>query len=266
MVTDRTGDSVTLDVGRVEVLRRSRGSTAFSFVIPAKAERAYLPQTLGRLSAARRTWDLDFDIIVVLTDRAEASLCSDADTVLCEVDDPGTRSIARARNIGASQSGARLVMHTDADVHVPDLPGFLTRVHAEFADPRLSALTARIEPRPDESTRLDRVMHRVGNAVIRASHRVGPYFGRGECQVVRAADFWRASGYDEAVVVGEDWDLFKRLTRGGRVAFLDDLCVLHSTRRFRRYGYFKTFGIYLREACALTLLKRSWLTEWEPVR
>ena len=107
--------------------------------------------------------------------------------------------------------------------------------------------------------RLDRVMHRLGNAIIRASQPLGPHFCRGECQVTRMSAFRDIGGYDERITVGEDWDLFKRLDRIGNVAFINDLKVMHSTRRFRQYGYGATFLLYLREAASLVFLRRSWL-------
>jgi glycosyltransferase involved in cell wall biosynthesis len=249
-----------------EVLKAERSSMKFSFIIPAKDEWAYLPETLRRLRASRERDGLDFDVIVVLADSAELALCADADIVICE-SPIGTRAtIARARNLGAVQSRAPIAMHTDADVLIPDLSGFLATVMTQFQDPRVNALTARIEPREEESSRLDRVMHRLGNAIIRASQPLGPHFCRGECQVTRMSAFRDIGGYDERITVGEDWDLFKRLDRIGNVAFINDLKVMHSTRRFRQYGYGATFLLYLREAASLVFLRRSWLKEWEAVR
>ena len=93
-----------------EVLKAERSSMKFSFIIPAKDEWAYLPETLRRLRASRERDGLDFDVIVVLADSAELALCADADIVICE-SAIGTRAtIARARNLGAAQSRAPIAM------------------------------------------------------------------------------------------------------------------------------------------------------------
>jgi GT2 family glycosyltransferase len=41
--------------------------------------------------------------------------------------------------------------------------------------------------------------------------------GRGECHIVRAEPFWRVGGYDERLYAGEDFDLYRRLRRLGRI-------------------------------------------------
>lgn len=110
-------------------------------------------------------------------------------------------------------------------------------------------------------------MHRFINSIIRLSLLLHVNLARGECQVVRRSAFQAVGGYDETITVGEDWDLFKRLSREvGRLNFASSLRVFHSTRRFRAYGYSKTVFLYLREGLWLTLFHRSLLNEWESVR
>ncbi len=104
------------------------------------------------------------------------------------------------------------------------------------------------------------------DALFRIARRFGIHLSKGECQVVRRAAFEAIGGYDERIVAGEDCDLFQRLSQAGRILFLREMCVYHSPRRFRTWGYRKLLFMYVREAFFLTLFRRSYVSEWEPVR
>ena len=89
---------------------------------------------------------------------------------------------------------------------------------------------------------------------------------RGELQIVRKSAFEEVNGYNGDIVIGEDCDLFYRLRRIGKVKFFSNHYVFHSTRRFKKYGYMKTFLIYIREGLYLVFKGRNYLTVWEEVR
>jgi len=78
--------------------------------------------------------------------------------------------------------------------------------------------------------------------------------------------FQKISGYNERLVAGEDCNLFYRLHKEGRIAFLHRVCVHHSPRRFREYGYAQVSWIYLREGLSLLFRGKSYAEEWTPVR
>lgn len=66
--------------------------------------------------------------------------------------------------------------------------------------------------------------------------------------------------------MAEDCNLFIRLSKLGRIEYLSDFEVRHSPRRFRQYGYPRTFLLYGREFVSLSVRNRSHLARWEPVR
>ena len=61
--------------------------------------------------------------------------------------------------------------------------------------------------------------------------------GRGECQILKAEMFRRVGGYNAAMVAGEDYDLFRRVRKNGRIVMMSGVTVFESPRRFRKYGY-----------------------------
>ncbi|MBK8554444.1 MAG: hypothetical protein IPL65_01130 [Lewinellaceae bacterium] len=104
------------------------------------------------------------------------------------------------------------------------------------------------------------------NALIRLSFPFGAMLAKGECQIVRRSIFEQIGGYNEKIVAGEDCNLFFRLHKIGRIAYVHRLKIYHSPRRFRQYGYARLTWIYLREGLSLLFRGRSYTEEWTPVR
>jgi GT2 family glycosyltransferase len=104
------------------------------------------------------------------------------------------------------------------------------------------------------------------NTIIRLSFFVKVYLAKGECQLVRRSIFEKIGGYSEHLIAGEDCNLFYRLQREGKIAYLWRLKVHHSPRRFREYGYIKLTLIYFREGLWMLLGKKSYVKEWKAIR
>ena len=263
-----------LDAGSQAEATRFQGVTVpclstrpLTFVIPAKEEGRFIGRTLRLLLATRDQDGLDFDVVVVdggsSDDTVEQAALADCIIVDSEL---GRKSIGYACNVGAGQTSAEFLFHTDADVLFPELASFLGKVTSAFNDSAVVAVTTRLMPYPWEARRRDRAMHRLANALIRGSLRCGAFLAKGECQIVRRSAFEAVGGYNGDIVAGEDCDLFYRLNRIGRIVYIADHCVYHSPRRFRQVGYTTIIGIYAREAISLIVRGRSFLAEWPVVR
>lgn len=238
-----------------------------SIIIPTKQEAKYLRVGLESLKPAASA-DA-YEIIVVDGGSTDGTIeIAESYPGLLQVTSEKARaSIPKARNAGAEIGSGVLLFHTDADVVVPDIERLLERMLEVFdKDRSIVAATVRVLPNPLEATRRDRIIHWLANTHFRLSFKYGAYFARGECQFVLAEAFNAVGGYDERLVCGEDCDLFKRLSRKGRVVFLNELFVFHSVRRFRRWGYLRTFGVYVRECIWRAIFSRSYVREWEVVR
>lgn len=238
-----------------------------SIVIPMRNESSYIGNTLASFRAALEESPFSYEIVVVDGASTDDSLdyCGLADKVIIEREEERS-SIARARNVGANNSAGHLLFHTDADVRIPVGEDFFQHLVKIFGDPAVAAATGRIVPYPWDSRLIDRFWHIVGNSVIRRSHKAGIHFGRGEFQVVRADVFSSLGGYNQKITVGEDWDLFRRAAKEGRICYASDLFVYHSPRRFAACGYSGTMLTYGREFFSLLIFRRSYLKEWKVVR
>jgi len=78
--------------------------------------------------------------------------------------------------------------------------------------------------------------------------------------------FAGVNGYADRIAAGEDYDMFRRLERLGRIRFLHDVVVYESPRRYRRFGYAYVTASWFLNFLSVFFLRRSLLSEWKPVR
>jgi glycosyltransferase involved in cell wall biosynthesis len=241
----------------------------WSIIIPTRQEARYIGCTLDAFQAARARDGLPVELVVVdgdSTDGTSAIARRRADRLVIRESTRAKGGIASARNAGADSASGDILFHTDADVIVPDLRSLMERASAEFLDPAIVGISVQLMPYPWNSTRRDYVAHRLLNLHFRMSYHYGAYFARGECQIVRRDAFDAVGGYREDLVSGEDCDLYQRMARIGRIKFLKDQVVYHSTRRFDRLGYVRTCAVYVREAIWRAIFGRSFAKEWKVIR
>ena len=241
-----------------------------SIVIPTKNEGQYIGRTLAQFAGYLEKYHLE----IIVSDANSTDGTVDivqryqAETMgrIRLVQRAGKQNIAIGRNFGAAHATGDLLFHTDADVHIPHPDRFFQAVLARFEQPDVVAATVPIWVYKTESKINDRLYHLFMNSVIRLSFTAGVYLAKGECQLIRCPVFQKIGGYNERLVAGEDCNLFYRLHKEGHLAFLHRVCVHHSPRRFRQYGYVQVSWIYLREGLSLLFRGRSYAKEWTPVR
>lgn len=180
---------------------------------------------------------------------------------------PGERqTIAIGRNAGAAVATGDILFHTDADVRIPNPDHFFNEVLEAFENPAVLGVTTRLRIYPEQERIDDRIVHFIFNVSIHGSMLFGSFLAKGECQFVRNDSFKKIGGYSEHIVAGEDGDMFRKLAKIGKIAYLGDLVVYHSPRRFRNQGYMKTLLIYGREGWSLFFRGKSYLSEWKQER
>lgn len=242
-----------------------------SLIIPTKNEGKYIGPTLEQF----RHWLDVFQLEIIVSD---ANSTDDTPAIVERyqrewgpdrvkfITAEGKQNIAIGRNLGAAAATGDILFHLDADVHLPQPEPFFTRVLAAFEQPKVVAATAPIWVYPEEARLSDKLYHILMNGVIRLSFTLGVYLAKGECQLVRRSVFERIGGYNEKIIAGEDCNLFYRLHKEGKIAYLYRHKVHHSPRRFRQYGYLRVSLIYIREGLSLLFLRRSYVEEWKPIR
>jgi glycosyltransferase involved in cell wall biosynthesis len=198
-------------------------------------------------------------------DRTLAIARLHAHTVVCNGEGI-KQTIAMGRNIGARNARGSVFVFLNADTLIADPEFFFATIEAEIAAPGLAALTCSVEVYPDERRPVDRAFHGFYNWFFAAMNGVGMGMGRGECHIMRREVFESVNGYADRIAAGEDYDMFRRLERMGRVRFLHGVVVYESPRRYRRYGYLYVTVSWFVNFLAVFFLRRSILSEWKPVR
>ncbi|NOY06299.1 MAG: glycosyltransferase, partial [Chlorobi bacterium] len=159
-----------------------------------------------------------------------------------------------------------ILVFLNADTRFDDPEMFFSVLVRTLEDPRVAAATCAVHIFPEEETLVDRAFHIVHNAYCRFLNLIGDGMGRGECQVVRRSVFDATGGYNPAMAAGEDYDLFRRIRKRGKIVFLPGVVLYESPRRFREYGYARVAAIWTKNALAVIWKDRSDSDHWEPVR
>ncbi|MDH3251742.1 MAG: glycosyltransferase [Ignavibacteria bacterium] len=176
------------------------------------------------------------------------------------------QTIAEGRNIGALQSHGEILVFLNADTLIRDVGRFFMRITEELLRDKVAALTCSVEVYPHEVRITDKVYHGFYNWLFRLMNSVGMGMGRGECHIIRRDVFQAVDGYAPEIAAGEDYEMFRRLRRKGRIRFLKDVVVYESPRRYRKYGYLYVTASWFVNFLSVFFLGKSLLREWKPVR
>jgi glycosyltransferase involved in cell wall biosynthesis len=139
---------------------------------------------------------------------------------------------ARARNAGASQASADILLFVDADTVLPI--GFLDGLIELFHDRSLVAVYFRNLPL--SSRKSTYLLARLIDWYIRLVGFFGITQGMGTCIGVRAKAFETSGGFSESIEVGEDAYFLRSLSKIGNVKYVRNLPVYTSSRRLRLDG------------------------------
>ena len=176
------------------------------------------------------------------------------------------QTIASGRNLGARAARGTILIFFNADVRLIDPEGFFDRMLKAIAREDVVAATCNVTVHPEEETPGDRIFHAGFNSYCRFLNAVGLGMGRGECHVVRRETFEAVGGYNESIAAGEDFELFLRLRKKGAIAFVSELTVTESPRRYRAFGYVRIALLWFLNAVAVFITGRSLSKAWIPVR
>lgn len=209
----------------------------FSVIVPCYNEEKYIEKCL--ISINSQTFK-DFEIIVVDNNSRDnsyeiAKKYTERVYILKE------RGIAKARNYGAKMSNGKYLVFMDADVVI--LPNTLEIIYKfikrnKFIGCTLPKLPLEYDPILISSFII--YNHFVEELSIKINK---PTIAGSFCCYDKSI-FERVGGFDERLKVLEDFDLSKRISKFGKIAYIKEIPVLTSARRIRKWGLFKSFYKY----------------------
>lgn len=188
-----------------------------------------------------------------------------ADKIITKEND-ATQNIASGRNIGAKSASGDFLFFLNGDVHFHDAFIFFEYLEKKFVNSDYLAFTCYVWIYPEEEEVSDKIFHTIYNTYFWLLNGVGVGMGRGECQIIRKEIFIKAGGYNEKCAAGEDFELFKRIRKIGKILFAKEISVYESPRRFRRFGYLGVSLSWIANSFSVIFKKRSMHSRWEQVR
>lgn len=203
-----------------------------SIIIPAFNEEKYLPKLLTSL---KKQTAPPAEIIV-----ADAYSLDNTRKIAKKfkviVVDGGLPGIGR--NNGARIAKEPILLFLDADVVLPK--HFLEETVAEMTTRKLDIASCFVTPR--SPLKLDKYLHKFFNQYIKLTQKMQPVvpgFVSGFCIFIKRRIHEEINGFDESIVLAEDFDYFKRAKKIGRFAYLKSNKIPVSVRRLTKDGRMK---------------------------
>lgn len=248
---------------------QSAKSKLISIVIPAFQEEKIIGQ-LKQIYTAEIKKKFHFEVILSdggSNDKTVEFASSFADKIVIHKGQH-RQTISEGRNKGAEVATGDVLVFINADTYPQDVNIFFTYIRqwAESKNSSFDAIACYVLGFPNEMTKSDRLFYTIHNAYVSFLNKIHLGMGRGECQIVKKELFQKVNGYNPSIVAGEDFDLFRRLSKFTKIKFEPKLVVLESPRRFRKYGYFKTIWFWILNSISIIILGKSYSKEWEAIR
>ncbi|HEX2868001.1 MAG TPA: glycosyltransferase [Ignavibacteriales bacterium] len=240
----------------------------YSIIIPTLNEEKLLPNILNQI---KEGGILDrFDAELIISDGASTDktllIAGDYTDKLVLHTRPERQNISEGRNAGAKCAKGEILIFLGADIVFMDINRFFEFVAAKFLKSSYLAMTCNVKIFPWEERTSDRFFHSILNTYFYLLNVFGVGMGRGECQIIRRDVFSHFNGYNEQLAAGEDFDLFKRVRKKGKILYAKKLCVYESPRRYRKYGYLNVCKMWFINAFFVIFMKKSLAQEWEQIR
>jgi len=242
-----------------------------SVIIPVLREEKLIESTLKLYTSKLRE---KYNIEVIVSDGGSNDRTLDiaekyADII---VKHNGThrQTIAEGRNKGAEASKGDVLVFINGDTF-PQNPEHFFRFISKWCNENTSyrndsALACPVYVAPDEILFKDKIFYKLHNFYIWLLISIGMGMGRGECQIIKRDEFFKVGGYNPNIAAGEDFDLFRRISKIGKIGFAKEILVYESPRRFRRYGYLRILWSWTINSLSVIIRGKSVSKVWEAVR
>jgi glycosyltransferase involved in cell wall biosynthesis len=243
-------------------------SVKYSIIIPTLNEEKLIEKLLKQLSDKSLKDKYNYEIIVSdggSTDNTVelAVNYSDIVKVHCE---KYKQNIAKGRNIGAEFSSGEILIFLNADTALSNPVKFFDFLNNHFCKSNYLAMTCFVRIFPSEETTSDKIFHFMYNRYFQLINFLGVGMGRGECQIIRREAFNQFNGYNQTLAAGEDFDLFKRIRKKGKILYSNDIFIFESPRRFRKLGYKNVTSVWIKNGLSVFFKDKAISKEWEQIR
>lgn len=240
----------------------------YSIIIPTLNEEKLLPNLLKQLNNPLLKKKYDFEIIISdggSRDKTIEMAQLSADIVKVHNEEK-RQNIAWGRNEGFHASSGEILIFLNGDVLLDNAESFFEYIEKHFVNSDYAAMTCKVKVFKEEEKLSDIIFHTLYNGYFYILNLIGVGMGRGECQIIKRKFFVLVGGNNVKLDAGEDFDLFKRIRRHGKILFTNDICIYESPRRYRKLGYGGVTWSWIKNSISIIFKNKSLSKEWEQVR
>lgn len=240
----------------------------YSIVIPTLNEEKLLPQLLEVLDNTSLKEKYKYEIIVSDGGSSDQTLSiakKHADKILKNLGN-AKQNISMGRNLGGFSASGQILIFFNGDIKINNISYILNTIESRFTDSKYLAMTCCVKVFPEEQKIIDLVFQTFYNYYFHLLNIIGLGMGRGECHIIRKNVFEEFNGYNENLAAGEDFDLFRRIRKKGKILFARNLVVFESPRRYRKLGHFRIFFTWLINSIYIIFGNSSKSSEWKEIR
>lgn len=238
-----------------------------SIIIPTLNEEKLLPKLLDQLNDQILRSRYNYEIII--SDGGSKDRTLDIAKTYTEKiyihRDQRRQKISEGKNKGFYLSSGDPVVFICADCRL-DNPEQFFEYLIKFKNSDYKAATFWFEVFPEDKKWSDVIFHTFFNYLIRFLNLIGNGMGRGECQVIKRDVFKELNGYNEELTAGEDYDLYTRIRKIGKIHVNFKIKVYESPRRYRRYGYLRILLMWFRNSLRVFNIVKTQVEEWKEIR
>ncbi|OGU10445.1 MAG: hypothetical protein A2X61_06185 [Ignavibacteria bacterium GWB2_35_12] len=248
-----------------------RKTPLISVIIPVLQEEKLIESTLKLYSVELRN---KYNIEVIVSDGGSSDrtlgIAEKYADIIIKHNGNHRQTIAEGRNKGAEASKGDVLVFINGDTFPQNPEHFFQFIHKWCNENTLygkaSALACPVYVAPGEILFKDKIFYKLHNFYIWLLISVGMGMGRGECQIIKREEFFSVGGYNPTIAAGEDFDLFRRISKIGKLGFAKEILVYESPRRFRKYGYLRILLSWTVNSLSVIFRGKSVSKEWEAVR
>lgn len=239
-----------------------------SIIIPTLNEEKEIENTLKKLEVAIKAGVIE---VIVSDGRSRdktAALARKFTPKVIVYNGKTRQTISAGKNLGVKNAVGEFLLFQDADVVYPEPLKFFKRLIAEFKrNPKLVGATVFIKVRPRDETWTDLLMSGFMNYLYLFMNKImGVGASAGEFQCARAEAFRKIGGFNESLVAAEDHEMFRRLSKVGKVKLLSSFTIFHSGRRAHIIGWPKMLSEWAANYFSSIFRRKAWSKEWKPYR
>lgn len=238
-----------------------------SVIIPTLNEEKLLPKLLDQLNDQKLKSKYNYEIIISdggSKDRTLEIARNYTDKIVVH-QDKRRQKISEGKNAGFKISEGEILIFICADCRIENPEMFFDYV-LNFKNSKFLAATFWFDVFPEEKKWSDYIFHTFFNWLIKLLNFIGNGMGRGECQVIKREVFEKIGGYNEELTAGEDYDLYTRIRRLGKIDVNFKIKIFESPRRYRKYGYIKILLMWFRNSLRVFNILKTQVEEWKEVR